>query len=460
MQDRVYSNEKTLFAIAAVLAALIWVALLYFTMGLVLIYVLIGWLFYLFVQSGFIAWIKGNGVEITPDQFPDLYQHFDQCCNTLGVDKRPRLFLMNGEGMLNALATKFLCTEYVVLFSNTVDALERKPSLVKFYIGHELGHLSRKHLTWAPLLFPVLWLPLLGAAYSRAREYTCDRHGLACADNTEDACFAMAVLAAGERKWADVKFTAYNRQVDETSGFWMSFHELCSDYPWLSKRAVRLVGASKGSDGDVPNRNAFAYLFALFVPRTGMGAAGPLVIIAIIGILAAVAIPAYKDYQQRAAMAAMQADMAAQETAYQDDAGSETNVGDYGTVDEASAYNSADDTANSGLDSAENEAALANALTGMKIVSAAFIYAYQNNPTQAVELAQLNMTESELQELGIVAIEFSDSAMIAALNAIDPATGDYHYVRIAGAHEEAGSGIYAQCTDSSLSIEQLDGICR
>ncbi|MFZ5841552.1 MAG: M48 family metallopeptidase [Pseudomonadota bacterium] len=456
MQDLVYKNEKPLFAIAAVLAAIFWLTLLYFTMGLVLIYVLFAWLFYLFIQSGFIAWIKGNGVEVTPDQFPDIYQHFDQCCSTLGVDKRPRLFLMNGEGMLNALATKFLRTEYVVLFSNTVDALERKPSLVKFYIGHELGHLTRKHLTWAPLLFPVLWLPLFGAAYSRAREYSCDRHGLACADSSEDACYAMAVLAAGERKWADVKFTAYNRQVDETSGFWMSFHELCSDYPWLSKRAVRLVGASRGGDGEVPNRNAFAYLFALLVPRTGMGPAGPLIMIAIIAILAAVAIPAYKDYQQRAAMEAEEAQL---EAAYQDYADSQQGLTDdsasYDSGEYGGEYDAATETG-----AIEDETALATALTGMKVVSAAYVNAYQSNPTQTVNLALMNMTETELQELGIVMLEFTDTAMLATLNAIDSNTGDYHYVRLTVGYEENGNGMYAQCNNSSLQAGQLEGICR
>lgn len=448
MPDLIYKNEKPLFAIAAVLAAIFWLAVLYFSKGLVLIYVVIAWLFYLFAQSGFIAWIKGNGVEVTPEQFPDLYQHFDGCCQKLGVEKKPRLYLMNGEGMLNALATKFLRTEYVVLFSSIVDALERKPSLVKFYMGHELAHLKRKHLTWAPLLLPVLWLPLLGAAYSRAREYSCDRHGLACADSAADASFAMAVLAAGERRWSEVKFPAYQQQLDDTRGFWMSFHELCADYPWLSKRVARLLGSNEGAAGNIPRRNAFAYLFALVVPRTGMGPAGPLVIIAVIAVLAAVAIPAYRNFMQRSELAAMPASDDSQHADYD-------NNTDYGYRDESEASDHYATTSD-----AENDASLANALTGMQIVSAAYIDAFQTNPSQQIALPMMNLSEDELLAMGIISVEFSEFAMTAWLNAIDANTGDYHYVRIAGAHETDGNGMYAQCSDSSLSVEQLAGICR
>ena len=462
MNELIYKNEKPLFVIACVLAGLFWLALVIGTVGLALIGVAVFWLIYLFAQSGFIAWIKGNGVEVTADQFPDLYNHFQSCCQKLEIEQPPRLYLMNGEGMLNALATKFLNTQYVVLFSNTVDALERKPSLVKFYIGHELGHLKRRHLTWQPLLLPVLWLPLFGAAYARAREYTCDRHGLACADSTADACFAMAVLAAGERKWAEVKFTAYNRQVEETSGFWMSFHELCGDYPWLSKRVAALMNTGNGN-GQVPTRNPLAYLFALFVPRTGAGGGAPIIIIAIIGVLAAVALPAYKDYQQRAAMAQMQAEMEAMtateaptaEPSEFDDSTTDASEDDEEYGEEFSASETPT------VDNSANAAELQRALTGMQIVASAYIDAYQANRGKSapLTLAKMDLKQTDLAELGILIIEFTDYAMTATLDVIGP-DGDAHYLRLAAGHEEEGNGMYAQCSDTSLSAEHLIGICR
>jgi type II secretory pathway pseudopilin PulG len=76
----------------------------------------------------------------------------------------------------------------------------------------------------------------------------------------------------------------------------MSFHELLADYPWLVKRVARMAARAQGQAPALPSRNPLAYLFALPVPRTGMGAAGGgmvslLMMVAVIGIIAAIAIP-------------------------------------------------------------------------------------------------------------------------------------------------------------------------
>jgi hypothetical protein len=85
----------------------------------------------------------------------------------------------------------------------------------------------------------------------------------------------------------------------------MSFHELISDYPWMTKRMLRIASMSKGESVSMPTRNIFAWILALFIPRigAGLGVTNLLIIIAVIGILAAIAIPQYSAYRERAKQA-------------------------------------------------------------------------------------------------------------------------------------------------------------
>jgi Zn-dependent protease with chaperone function/type II secretory pathway pseudopilin PulG len=298
MKELVYPGERTLGAITLVLGLLVWLLLIVGTFGGALIGLGVGFLLYLFIQSTLIAYIKGNGVELSEAQFPDLHAQFVDCCDRLQIKERPQAYILNGNGYLNAFATKFLGTQYVILLSSVVDAMEKHTDGVRFYIGHELGHLRMKHLDGHLLRWPVLWLPLIGAAYSRARESTCDRHGLACSESPEAAVRSLTALSAGAERWKQLDIPAYINQAKHSSGFWMSFHELTAGYPWLTKRAARVMDA----EAPMPARNPLAYLLATFVPYAGrLGSGfGLLILVYVIGILAAIALPAYQDYTVKA----------------------------------------------------------------------------------------------------------------------------------------------------------------
>jgi Zn-dependent protease with chaperone function/type II secretory pathway pseudopilin PulG len=293
--DLVYPNEEPLFAISLVISIPFWLLLLVGTLGVALLYAALFFVFYLFAQSALIAYIKGTAVKITAQQFPDLQERLTSCCRRLGMDIVPETYLLHGDGAFNAFATRFLGTHFVVLLSDVVDALESRPGALNFYLGHELAHIHRRHLVWRPVLLPASLLPLIGAAYHRAREATCDNYGAACCDDPQDAIVGLSVLAAGRERWKAMSFSEYLGQARETSGFWMSFHELVSDYPWLVKRVARVTARSQGRPPDIPSRSPVAYLFAIFIPRTGAGGGAGLVslllVVAVIGIIAAIAIP-------------------------------------------------------------------------------------------------------------------------------------------------------------------------
>ena len=300
--ELVYKNEKPLLLIAAVFSVIVWVALVVGTLGIALLYLLLGYLFFLFAHSAFISHLKGSGVRISPDQYPDLYERLERCCEKVGVKQVPEAYLLRTD-FFNALATKFLGRHFVVLFTDVVDALEDQPGALDFYIGHELGHIHRKHLSRRSFVMPGSLLPVIGPALRRAEEYTCDRYGVACCQSEDDIKAAIAAIAAGDTRWKSINVDAYINQVAATGGFWMSFNELTGDYPWLTKRMATAVALAHGVEINHPRRSVWAWFLALFVPRVGGGAGGAaslVLTIALVGVLAAVAVPAYQEYVERA----------------------------------------------------------------------------------------------------------------------------------------------------------------
>ena len=306
----VYPRERALATLTLILGLIAWLLLIVGTLGIALIYVLFAFIGYVFAQSGFIAWLKGTAVKLSREQHPDLHQRFEDCCKKLNLPQAPEAYILDGNGLLNAFATRFFGRNFVVLFAGVVDALEEEPEGINFYIGHELGHLRMKHLTGRLWRLPVLWLPLLGAAYARAQESTCDLHGRACCTDSQVATRALLVLAAGPRRWKSTNSEQYAQQTVSNNGFWSGFHELINGYPWLSKRVWRVRDPAT----PVPTRNPFAYALAFFVPyggRAGGGFLGFVYLVCIIAVLAAIAVPAYQQYTLRTnAEAKLEADSA------------------------------------------------------------------------------------------------------------------------------------------------------
>ncbi|MDC8760207.1 M48 family metallopeptidase [Janthinobacterium fluminis] len=321
---RTYAKEQSLFKILAVFAALFWLLLTVVTVGTVLLALPVLYLFGLLGRSYFIAQLQGNAVQIGPQQLPQLHARLQACCQAVGLDLQPEFYLMSGNGVLNAFATRFLRRYYVVLLSDIVDALHDDEDALNFYIGHELGHIAQKHLARHWWLSFVMLTPLLGAAYARAREYSCDQYGLACCHDTDSAMRALAVLAAGSKRWKTVNLDAYMGQSERSGGFWMSLNELTGDYPWLCKRIARV---QRGDAVQFPRRHWLAWGLSALVLRTGFGAVGGLLLYLYLGVTAvSLAIPAYEQYQKNAGRAERHARGRVVEHAYANGLAAASNV--------------------------------------------------------------------------------------------------------------------------------------
>lgn len=299
--ELVSRHEKALFITMLFISGFIWLPLIVVTRGIALLYFVFFYVFFLFTHSALIAYLKGNSVKITQDVFPDLFERVQDCVEKLGIKKAPEAYVLQAEGGFNAFATRFAGKHFVVLFSDVVDALEEKPEALNFYIGHELGHIDRGHLLWTPVIAPASFLPLIGAAHSRAREKTADNYGLYCCKNVDDAVAGLAALAAGPKRWKQLPVNNYMEQIKETGSFWMSFNELISGYPWTVKRMARILSRSGGAGVDLPSRSPMAWVFAMFVPNTPFTGGSPgalLVFAAIVGMLATIAVPSFFSYKK------------------------------------------------------------------------------------------------------------------------------------------------------------------
>jgi len=184
-----------------------------------------------------IGHLRGNAVEITKDQIPEVYKIIEKQSQMLELSNMPTMYLLQGNGILNAFATRFLGTNYVIVYSDVLEiAFTEGIEAVEFIIAHELGHIKRNHMGFLKkvLLLPSLFVPFLRSAYSRACEYTCDNIGFAL--SPEGAREGLLILASGKSLYKKINSEAYVHNANNASGFASWFAEIFSTHPHLTKR--------------------------------------------------------------------------------------------------------------------------------------------------------------------------------------------------------------------------------
>ena len=280
-------KEKTYFTILLIVSILLWIIIAVTIFGIfyALLIGLVAWM-----ASGLLAArLKSESVEVTCSQLPVLYATYEEVCTRLGLTVFPAFYLLQGNGVLNAFATRHSGRNFVVIYSNMLEALGHNSTEVRFLIGHEIGHIQRNHLLKRLLLLPSAIIPLLGKAYHRACEATCDRFGVFAAGSLKGASRGLLVLGGGREAAPQLDPATFARQYFSQRGFFVSWHELAANYPTLSQRVAKLLGINQPEFNRNAPRNPLAYICApLFSIQS-------LIIIYLAFILGAIALPAMKQ---------------------------------------------------------------------------------------------------------------------------------------------------------------------
>ncbi len=186
----------------------------------------------------FVGYLRGNAIKIHERQFSTVFDIVKSQSKKLGLKKIPDVYVLHGHGMLNAFATRAVGRDFVVLYADVLEvAYQEGVDTLSFIIGHELGHIKR-HLGFFKsfLTLPASFIPLLGSAYSRAREYTSDAIGYNLCP--QGAVKGIVLLAAGKHlyKKVDVAELIFNTE----PGFLIGFAELFSTHPAMVNRLANI----------------------------------------------------------------------------------------------------------------------------------------------------------------------------------------------------------------------------
>ncbi len=241
-----HPKEKLYRMLCMVFGGLIWAGLLLGTMFSILIMLLPLALMLWIVGRFFRATLFGNSVLVDEQQYAELNAIVKDVGHKLGLSRIPETFVVNAGGLTNALAVKFLSTQYVLMFSSLVDLLwdDKDSDRVRMIVAHELAHHAAGHVNfWVGLLMkPAMMIPFLGAAYNRSCELTADRIAAACIPaNREAAVTAMITLASGSQVLTPhTSVEAFKRQEQKIPAVFGFLQEILSSHPRMTKRILAI----------------------------------------------------------------------------------------------------------------------------------------------------------------------------------------------------------------------------
>lgn len=196
-----------------------------------------------------------NSVEVTERQFAEIHVMYRELVERMGIDPIPRLYITNGNGVLNAFASKCrVRRSYVIVFSDLLEIAYEQGDWdgVRFALAHELGHVKCNHVAlWRTAIMPVPRLFFLGRSVIRAQEYTADR----CAAYYAPAgARSMLVLYAGKRMYRHCDMDVYEQSVrDHRDGFWLRVANFLADHA-VGFRRMEALADVEANGWDVHGR--------------------------------------------------------------------------------------------------------------------------------------------------------------------------------------------------------------
>lgn len=247
-----HPKEQFYFMISAITGGIVWAFIVFAIINapqLIITFTFFGLMIFIMLRM-MKAMFSGNALCVNEKQCPELYAEVKRIAGQLGVNNIPYVFVVNGDGALNAMAIRLVGKGYVVLLGNLVDHYLREghKEEIQFVIAHELAHHAAGHTAlWKIMLTGIAaWIPFLGKAYLRACEYTCDRAGVLSVKSVASAEKALMSFAHGsEALKGELNVDAFMEQDQHIPGFIGFLMEIGYTHPRLTRRVAGVRNFAK-----------------------------------------------------------------------------------------------------------------------------------------------------------------------------------------------------------------------
>jgi Zn-dependent protease with chaperone function len=189
----------------------------------------------------FIGIIRGSSIQITKDQYPDIYQIVEEQAKKLKISV-PEIYIASGH--FNAFVTKFSRSHILMIYSEVIETtLNGNYDTLKYVTAHELCHIKQRHIMKRKYLFPSQIIPFIGLAYSRGCEYTCDRVGYHF--SPKGSIEGILIMTTGKEIHSKFNVELHIQNATANEGFWTWFSEKFLTHPHLYKRLIEIKKFSK-----------------------------------------------------------------------------------------------------------------------------------------------------------------------------------------------------------------------
>lgn len=189
---------------------------------------------------------RAESVRISPTQFPEAYRMVVSLSAEMGLARTPEAYVRLGPLSARADAGAHGLRRYLVLPDALFDGggRLRDPDALAFLVAHQLGHITAGHTGyWRRVAtLGAELLPGLGAALSRAAEYTADNHAHA---HLPEGTHAVRLFAGGPNLYPRVNMGEMAARARTDRGCSLLLYHLLSRRPSNTRRMAALRDRSR-----------------------------------------------------------------------------------------------------------------------------------------------------------------------------------------------------------------------